>query len=67
VENQLVENQTLVIGVIKDGVLKEGIPFRSKDGVFTFTAEEDGEYFLYLLSASTEYQTIREGIVKTDT
>lgn len=65
-ENKLVENQTLVIGVIKDGVLKEGITFRSKDGVFTFTAEEDGEYFLYLLSASTEYQTIREGIVKTD-
>lgn len=65
-ESIIVDNQTLLVGIIQDGVMKEGVVFRENDGVLSVTAEEDGEYFVYLLSASSEYQTIREGTMKVD-
>ncbi len=65
-ESIIVDNQTLLIGVIQNGVMKQGIVFREKDGMLTFTAEEDSEYFVYLLSASTEYQAVREGMLEVE-
>lgn len=66
IKSDVVENQALNIGVIQNGVMKEPIVFRSEGGVFSFTAEEDGEYFIYLHSASSDYLTIKEGIIKFD-
>lgn len=66
IKSEVVETQALNIGVIQNGVMKEPIVFRNESGVFTFTAEEDGKYFIYLHSASSDYQTIKEGIIKSD-
>ena len=64
--SEVVETQTLLIGVIQDGVLKDPSVSRVREGTFSVVAEEDCEYFIYLLSASSDYLTIREGIVGSD-
>lgn len=64
--SEVVETQTLLIGVIQDGVLKDPSVSRVREGTFSVVAEEDCEYFIYLLSASSDYQTIREGILGSD-
>lgn len=66
IKSEVVKTQALNIGVIQNGVMKEPIVLRNESGVFTFTAEEDGKYFIYLHSASSDYQTIKEGIIKSD-
>ena len=63
-ESEVVEEQTFLIGVIQDGIMKEPIISRALAGEFTFTAKEAGEYYIYLLSASSDYLTIEEGIIK---
>lgn len=61
--SETVSNQLLIVGYIKDGTLYPGDHFDMMTGTYTLTAEEDGKYFLYLLSASSDYLSIKAGEV----
>ena len=53
--------RNLIVGYIQDGVLKRGEAFNSDECECVFTAEAAGEYYIYLLSASSDYLTL-EGL-----
>lgn len=50
--------QNLIVGYIQDGVLKKGEVFNNNKCEYVFTAETSGEYYFYLLSASSDYLTL---------
>ena len=53
--------RNLVVGYIQDGVLKRGEALNCDEYECVFTAEAAGEYYIYLLSASSDYLTL-EGL-----
>lgn len=64
VEN--VDKQTMIIGYIQDNTLKTGEVKRDIEGSYTFTANEKGTYYIYIISASSDYQTIIEESLEVD-
>lgn len=58
--SSVVDNQNLIVGVIKDGVLLEGSGFRSLENEFVFKADKEGVYYIYLISGSSDYLTLDE-------
>lgn len=53
--------RNMIVGYIQDGVLKKGEALNSDECECVFTAEATGEYYIYLLSASSDYLTL-EGL-----
>ena len=53
--------RNLIVGYIQDGVLKRGEALNSDECECVFTAEAAGEYYIYLLSANSDYLTL-EGL-----
>ena len=53
--------RNMIVGYIQDGVLKKGEALNSDECECVFTAEVAGEYYIYLLSASSDYLTL-EGL-----
>ena len=63
-ESEVVPDQALVIGYIKDGVLYEGESFESLSGSYELEIREEGEYNLYIISATSDYLTLKQGTIK---
>ena len=63
-ESEVVSDQALVIGYIKDGVLYEGEGFESLSGSYELEIREEGEYNLYIISATSDYLTLKQGTIK---
>lgn len=59
--SDLIDNQTLIVGYIKDGVMYEGEAFDDLVGEYNFSPSESGKYYLYLLSASSDYLSLKKG------
>lgn len=59
--SSVVDRQTLLIGYVKNNVMYEGEIYRQLSGSYTLDVQEKGEYFLYLLSASSDYLTLKQG------
>lgn len=53
--------QNMIIGCIQDGVLKSGVQLKEISDGYKLTAKDSGTYYIYLLSASSDYLTL-EGI-----
>lgn len=53
--------QTLIVGYVKDGVMYSGQSFIDLKDSYVLKAEDDGEYYVYLLSASSDYLTLKDG------
>lgn len=60
-ESEVVSKQNLIIGYICDGIMKEGTAFDALTGTYTLEAEESGTYYIYLMSASSDYLALKEG------
>ena len=61
-ESEVAENQTLVVGHIRDGVMYNSEEaFTELGGKYELKIEEDGEYHIYIISATSDYLTIKEG------
>ncbi len=60
----MVSNQVLVIGYIKDGVMYDGESFGSLSGSYELKVREGGgEYNLYIISATSDYLTLKQGTI----
>lgn len=51
----------LIIGYVKDGIMYEGEVFDELSGKYSFSPDEKGEYFFYLLSGSSDYLSLKSG------
>ena len=50
--------QNMIIGCIQDGVLKPGVQLKDISDGYKLTANVSGIYYIYLLSASSDYLTL---------
>lgn len=62
-ESDVVSDQVLVIGYIRDGVMYEGESFGSLSGSYELKIREEGEYNLYIISATSDYLTLKQGTI----
>lgn len=60
---KIARNQALVIGYIKDGVMYDGESFGSLSGSYELKVREGGEYNLYIISATSDYLTLKQGTI----
>lgn len=61
-ESEVVEEQTVVVGYVRDGVMYEYKEvFRGLEGRYELGIKEDGEYFIYAVSATSDYLTLKSG------
>lgn len=65
-KSETVHNQTLVIGYIRNGIMYEGECIKDIAGSYTFTIREEGEYNLYIISATSDYLTIKQSTISCD-
>lgn len=62
--SEVVENQTLLMGYIKDGVLMDDEVFRQLKGTYKLTINELGKYYVYLICVSSDSITLKNGTLK---
>lgn len=62
--SEIIDEQVLVIGYIHDGKLYSGESFGELNGEYKLEVKGDGEYYIYLTSASSDYLTLKEGSLK---
>jgi hypothetical protein len=60
-KSSVVARQNLIIGYVKDGVMYQGESYQELIDSHVMKAQEKGEYFLYILSASSDYLTLKQG------
>ena len=61
-ESEVVEEQAMAIGYVKDGVMHEFEEvFRECEGSYELEIEQDGEYYIYVVSATSDYLTLKKG------
>jgi hypothetical protein len=60
-KSSVVARQNLIIGYVKDGVMYQGESYQELLDSHVMKAQEKGEYFLYILSASSDYLTLKQG------
>ena len=65
-KSAVIKNQTMIIGYIHNGVLKTGNINRDIAGEYSLTVTEKGIYYIWALSASSDYQTVTKHSVKID-
>lgn len=61
--SSVVEEQSMAIGIIKDGVLYESDAISDLSGHYSVDIEEAGEYYIYLIGASSDYLALKEGSI----
>lgn len=52
-------SQNLILGYVQDGILKKGGSFGQMKGEYSFRADKEGEYYFYIMSASSDYLTLK--------
>jgi hypothetical protein len=60
-KSRVVPRQNLVIGYVKDGIMYQWESYQELSDSYVLKAQEQGEYFIYLLSASSDYLTLKQG------
>lgn len=65
-ESEITEEQTLVVGYIKDGILYEGAPFKVIEGKYEMLIEEPGIYNFYVVSATSDYLALKQGKISVN-
>lgn len=60
-KSRIVAHQNLIVGYVKDGVMYEGETYQQLSGSYELNVQDKGEYFIYLLSASSDYLTLKQG------
>lgn len=66
-ESEVVEEQTLVLGYILDGVMyKSSEVFKNINGRYELQIENAGEYYIYAISATSDYLTLRAGEIRLE-
>lgn len=59
--SNVVDDQALIIGYIQNKTFKSGKTFTELSGNYCTEIQEDGEYFIYVISATSDYLAMKEG------
>ncbi|MHB8128908.1 MAG: hypothetical protein ACYDEX_07915 [Mobilitalea sp.] len=61
-KSSVVSQQNLIIGYVRDSVMYQGEAYYQQlSASYALKAQDKGEYFIYLLSASSDYLTLKQG------
>lgn len=61
-KSETTDNQALIVGYIRDGVMYHSEnAFVKLSGRYELEIKEDGEYCIYIISATSDYLTLQEG------
>ncbi|MEC0206666.1 hypothetical protein P4H39_29085 [Paenibacillus lautus] len=63
-KSEVVENQIILMGYVKDGVLNPGQKFDQLKGNYNLTIEESGQYYFYIINASSDTIALKEGTLR---
>ncbi|AYB44382.1 hypothetical protein [Paenibacillus lautus] len=63
-KSEVVENQIILIGYVKDGVLYPSHKFDQLKGNYNLTVEETGQYYFYIINASSDTIALKEGALR---
>ncbi|MBT2764609.1 hypothetical protein [Paenibacillus sp. ISL-20] len=63
-KSEVVENQNILIGYVKDGVLNPWQQFDQLKGNYNLTIEESGLYYFYMINASSDTIALKEGTLR---
>lgn len=59
-KSEVVNQQNLLIGYIQNGVMRSWNSFKEDEGIYSLTIPQDGTYYFYVLSASSDYLALKE-------
>lgn len=59
--SEVKEQQTLIVGYILNGVMHKGEKFLDLDGKYEYKIEKEGEYFIYVINADSDYLSLKKG------
>lgn len=60
-ESEVSKEQTMVIGVVDNGTMIAGKAETDSQGAYTYTVNEEGEYAIYIISATSDYLSLKTG------
>ncbi|SHJ34022.1 M56 family metallopeptidase [Lutispora thermophila] len=60
-ESNVVSSQTMIIGYVLDGTLYPGEEFKGLSGKYELKIEEDGDYYIYVINATSDYLALKKG------
>lgn len=55
--------QTIIIGYVLDGVLYPGQEFKDLSGTYQFNITKGGDYYIYVISATSDYLALKKGAI----
>lgn len=61
--SEAIEQQTLVVGYVLDGVMYPGEKFTELSGEYRFNIEVPGEYFIYVVNAASDPLSLQNGSI----
>lgn len=61
--SKVIEHQTVIIGYVLNGKMVSGKNFSELSGSYKITADESGEYYIYIVNASSDYVAFKEGSI----
>ena len=59
--SEAIDQQTLVVGYVLDGVMYPGEKFTELSGEYRFKIEAPGEYFIYVVNGSSDPLSLKNG------
>lgn len=62
--SEVTRNQTIVVGYICDGVLYDGVAYKDIEDRFELAITESGEYNIYVISATSDYLALKQGVIE---
>lgn len=63
-ESEVVSNQAIVVGYIRDGVLYDGVVYDNLEDRFELEISEAGEYNIYVICATSDYLALKQGVIE---
>ncbi|WP_339264771.1 hypothetical protein NYE54_17140 [Paenibacillus sp. FSL K6-1330] len=63
-KSEVVENQNMLIGYVKDGVLNPSQDFDQLKGNYNLTIKESRQYYFYIINASSDTIALKEGTLR---
>ena len=62
-DSEVSAGQTMVVGVVYNGTMLEGETFTDAQDEYLYTASEQGNYAIYVISETSDYLSLKKGMV----
>lgn len=64
--SEVTEEQNIIVGYVLDGVMYKGEAYKDLDGNCRMNIEKEGEYYIYAMSATSDYVTLKAGTIHVE-